>query len=68
MKTVLFKIKINNDLSLVIPSLACAPEIFDLIDKDRDHLRAWLPWVDSTVTAEDTRKNLSERIEGFQSK
>ena len=66
MKKVLFEIKINDKLSLVIPSLSCAPEIFDLIDNDRDHLRTWLPWVDSTITADDTLKNLSERIEKFK--
>lgn len=66
MKSVLFKIKIDESLSLVMPHLSCAREIFSLIDKDRDHLRAWLPWVDSTTTAEDTHKNISGRIEGFK--
>ena len=65
MKPVLFEIKIDESLSLVIPHLDSAPEIFSLIDKDRDHLKTWLPWVDSTITAEDTRKNISDRIEGF---
>lgn len=65
MKSVLFEIKIDESLSLVIPHQSCAPEIFSLIDKDRDYLRTWLPWVDSTTTAEDTRKNISDRIEGF---
>jgi len=68
MKAVHFEIKIDENLSLVIPHLANAPEIFYLIDKDRDHLRTWLPWVDSTVSADDTRKNLAERIEGFNQK
>ena len=68
MNTVLFKIKINDGLSLVIPNLSSAQEIFNLIDADRDHLRTWLPWVDSTTTAEDTRKNLSERIQKFNKK
>lgn len=68
MKAVLFEIKIDDNLSLVIPRLANAPEIFSLIDKDRDHLRTWLPWVDSTTTQGDTRKNLTERIKGFKQK
>jgi ribosomal-protein-serine acetyltransferase len=68
MKKVLFEIKINDELSLVIPNLNSAPKIFSLIDADRNHLRTWLPWVDSTITVEDTRKNLSERIEKFQKK
>lgn len=60
------EIKIDKSLSLVIPNLNCAPEIFSLIDKDREHLRTWLPWVDSTLTVDDTVKNLVERIETFQ--
>lgn len=68
MKAVLFEIKIDENLSLVIPDLVNAPGIFSLIDKDREHLRTWLPWVDSTTTADDTRKNLTERIEGFNQK
>jgi ribosomal-protein-serine acetyltransferase len=68
MKSVLFEKQINDDLSLVIPSLSSASEIFNLIDADREHLRTWLPWVDLTVTIEDTRKNLFERIEKFQKK
>jgi len=68
MNAVLFEIKIDENLSLVIPDLVNAPGIFSLIDKDREHLRTWLPWVDSTVTADDTLKNLTERIEGFKQK
>lgn len=68
MKTSLFEIRIDDRLSLVIPQLNSAREIFDLIDKDRLHLRTWLPWVDFTLTVEDTSKNLSDRIEGFNKK
>jgi len=68
MKKVLFEIKIDENLSLVIPSPSCTQEIFNLIDADREHLRTWLPWVDSTTTSEDTRKNLCERIEKFEKK
>jgi ribosomal-protein-serine acetyltransferase len=65
----LFEIKISESLSLVIPNLNRASEIFSLIDKDRAHLREWLPWVDSaTNTVEDSRNNLAERIKGFSKK
>ncbi len=33
-----------------------AEELSDLTDRNRDHLRAWLPWVDRSRTVED-RKN-----------
>lgn len=68
MNEVLFKIKIDESLSLVIPDLSWAPEIFSLIDKDREHLRTFLPWVDDTLSVEDTTKNLVERIETFNKK
>lgn len=33
-----------------------APEIFELIDANRAHLRQWLPFVDGTQSVEDTRR------------
>jgi ribosomal-protein-serine acetyltransferase len=68
MNSNLFEIKVDENLSLVIPNEDRATEIFHLIDEDRDHLRAWLPWVDATITVEDTRENLSTRIDGFDKK
>lgn len=68
MKSFQFESKIDENLSLVIPDLSCASEIFDLIDKDRGHLRTWLPWVDNTHTVDDTRANLVERIKSFKKK
>lgn len=65
MKPVLFELKVDERLSLVIPDLSCAAEIFGLIDKDRDYLRQWLPWVDSVDSVVDTQNNLTERIESF---
>lgn len=32
---------------------ADAPVLFGLVDRDRDYLREWLPWVDRTHAAED---------------
>ena len=68
MKSNLFEVKIDDSLSLIIPHLNCASEIFNLIDADRKHLAAWLPWVDSTNTVEDVRANLANRIESFDKK
>jgi ribosomal-protein-serine acetyltransferase len=36
-----------------------AETIFRVVDSDRDHLGRWLIWVDSSRTAEDTRKFLA---------
>lgn len=68
MKTPLFELKLDEHLLLVIADEDYASEIYGLIDNDRDHLRPWLPWVDSTHSVEDTRKNIVDRIKTFNAK
>jgi ribosomal-protein-serine acetyltransferase len=46
-------IKIDNDTELRVLSEQDAVPLFLLIEQNRAHLRAWLPWVDSTRTAGD---------------
>jgi len=50
-------------LSLTIPQFA--EEIFELTDRNRTMLRNWLPWVDSTKEAKDTRDFLTEQLTLF---
>lgn len=47
-------IKINKHLYLRRISHQDAEEVFDLIDKNRDHLGFWLPFVETTHTPENT--------------
>lgn len=35
-----------------------ASEIFALVDKNREHLKPWMPWVDSTKTVNDSKSYL----------
>jgi len=65
MRDFYFKIKVDEQLSMGIPRLSNAEEIYQLIDNDREHLRQWLPFADSTQSVEDVRKNLIDRIEAF---
>lgn len=48
-------IKINAATELTRISMHDADDIFRLIDQNRDKLRQWLPFVDATHTAENTR-------------
>ena len=45
-----------------------APAIFKEVDKNRDHLAKWLPWVQTTHSVEDSVQFVNERITGFENK
>jgi ribosomal-protein-serine acetyltransferase len=39
-----------------------AEELFQLIERNREYLRRWLPWVDQTRTAKDSRDFISRSL------
>ncbi|MCK4662969.1 MAG: GNAT family N-acetyltransferase [Bacteroidales bacterium] len=63
------EIIIDNEIKLKEIDIDDANEIFDLIDNNREYLREWLPFVDTTKKVEDTlnfiksvrNKNFEER-------
>lgn len=65
-----FKYQIDEDLALVTPTnvQSVAEVMFKLVDSDRDHLRAFLPFVDQTLTVEDEvqfiKSQLKEQADG----
>jgi ribosomal-protein-serine acetyltransferase len=68
----MFYFKIDEDIQLKLLEIGVAEELYLLTDKDRSYLREWLPWVDGTKSAEDTKafiqstlKQISEN-NGFQ--
>jgi len=46
--------KIDDTTALRLLRAQDAPELFALTDLNRKHLRAWLPWVDATLTEADS--------------
>ncbi|WP_287370010.1 hypothetical protein, partial [Oceanithermus sp.] len=48
------------ELALAVPQHAEA--LFELIDRNREHLRRWLPFVDATRNAEYTRDFLKNQL------
>ncbi len=48
------RIRIDADVELRVIEERDAPEIFALTQANRQYLRQWLPWVDSTRSVEDT--------------
>ena len=63
----MFRAPIRENLYLEILEERHAPELFSLVDRDRDYLRQWLPWVDATKTADDTLSFIKSSLEQFAS-
>lgn len=50
----MFSYKVSDDIELKMMQAHYAQDVFNLVDKNRDHLREWLQWVDYTKSVEDT--------------
>jgi ribosomal-protein-serine acetyltransferase len=50
----MYELDVNNDIRLREIQMSDAPTIFSIIEKDRQYLRTWLPFVDYTRMVEDT--------------
>jgi len=59
-------IVVDNDIALFITEEQDAPELFALVEANRAHLRAWLPWVDSTESVEDELAFIQRTREQFE--
>lgn len=55
-------LEIDSDLHLKPVALAHAPELFDLVDRNRAHLRQWLPWLDFNQTVADSTNFIERSI------
>lgn len=61
----MFLYKIDEDVSLKLIELNDAETVFELTDKSRKHLREWLPWLDFTKNAEDTKEYIHGCLKGY---
>ena len=63
----MFHISIDDDLELRLLEEADTAALFGLIDRNRAHLRRWLPWVDGTVVPADTTAFIEHSLQQFES-
>ena len=42
-----------------------ADQVFSVVDREREYLREWLPWVDHSKSADDTRAFIQKSLETF---
>lgn len=60
--------KIDDSLELQLLSLDHRDELFNLVDTNREHLREWLPWVDSNTSPKDTESFIQSAISQYKSR
>jgi ribosomal-protein-serine acetyltransferase len=50
-----FSLKLDDGLELRLLEERHAEAVFAVVDQNRQYLRQWLPWLDVSVSADDTR-------------
>ena len=61
----MFARTINEKLLIRLSIPQFADQIFAVTDRNRDFLRRWLPWLDRTTAAANTRDFLKQQLERF---
>ena len=61
-------LKVRENLELRVRAPEEAAETFAVIDKNREYLREWLPWVDATNSVEDVKKVIEKWQKEFAGK
>lgn len=56
---------ISENLQLKILEKRHAEELYNLTNMNRDYLREWLPWVDETLSVEQTREFIQFSLNSF---
>ena len=67
MSGVAFELDAGDGLVLRLNQPEHAGGIFALVDRDRDDLAHWLPWVDQTREVADSRAAIERSLEEFES-
>ena len=60
-----FRLCVESDLELRLLDEQDVAELFALTDRNRSHLREWLPWLDSNSSVADTRSFIHASLQQF---
>ncbi|MBP3951692.1 GNAT family N-acetyltransferase [Bacillus suaedae] len=61
----MFVYKIDREISLKLVELNDAEQLFELTDQSREHLREWLPWLDTNTKVEDTLNFIKASMKNY---
>ncbi len=56
---------VTQDLTLCLLQLHHADKLFAVVNQNREHLRVWLPWVDSSRSPRDTHEFIQSSLQRF---
>jgi ribosomal-protein-serine acetyltransferase len=62
----MFSSQIDNELELRLLQMEHAEQLFLQVDKNRNYLREWLPWVDGTQNAEHSKGFIQSTQEQYE--
>jgi ribosomal-protein-serine acetyltransferase len=64
-ENIMFKIDIDDNLHIEFLNHTHAQKLFEVVDKNREHLKRWLPWVESTTKVEDTKEFITHALSKY---
>jgi ribosomal-protein-serine acetyltransferase len=59
----MFRFQVDDEIELRLLLAQHAEALYAVMDRNRDHLRPWLPWVDTTNSPDDTRAFIKGGLE-----
>ncbi|HMY75459.1 MAG TPA: GNAT family protein, partial [Blastocatellia bacterium] len=65
---VAFKLKVNDEIEIRMLEESDAETVFAAVDRNREHLREWLIWVDRTDSPEVTRQYIHDSKLRYENK
>lgn len=61
----MFSLKVDDEIELGLLEERHAQAVFELTDRNRVYIREWLPWVDFTNSAEDSKDFIKRSLKQF---
>lgn len=64
----MFILKVSNNITLRMLSARDAGPLFQLVEQSKEHLKAWLPWINDTKSQEDSMNFIKGSFEIYNNR